>query len=313
MLQSLGNDDSDFDMKVFNKTFSQLKLYVQLVEETHLKEKLSYKRALILCRTMLKQCRLKNVNDQHVIEICETIIHPCVQKHVDKENMLIAFECIGLICVLDSDVFLSYGQIFMNILAEELEPEKDNKREKVIAIKSVVDSLIIHGIDQPQLSAFFDILTGQYLSVRNRVLRQVSIEGVCKMLFTPKLCDQNDQRRVEAILAQLLLQFFDHTYSPKNSLVTSILNEFLKNFAPFSEQRCRMLLNAFTKIVYACMRERYGLDQATLGVGKAKKAAKKAVAVAAKNKKTVMSDTDQDSEFEASFLDYASDDSMFVE
>lgn len=98
------------------------------------------------------------------------------------------------------------------------------------------------------------------MSVRNRVLRQVSIEGVCKMLFTPKLCDQNDPRRVEAILAQLLLQFFDHTYSPKNSLVTSILNEFLKNFAPYSEKRCRMLLNAFTKIVYACMRERYGLN-----------------------------------------------------
>ena len=63
MLHNLGNDDSDFDMKVFNKTFSQLQLYVQLVEETHLKEKLSYKRALILCRTLLKQCRLKNAND----------------------------------------------------------------------------------------------------------------------------------------------------------------------------------------------------------------------------------------------------------
>ena len=41
--------------------------------------------------------------------------------------------------------------------------------------------------------------------------------------------------------------------------------------------------------------------------------AKRAVTAAAKKKKMVMSDSDQDSDFEASFMDYASDDSMFVE
>ena len=229
-----------------------------------MKEKLSYKRALILCRTLLKQCRLSNVNDQNVIAICETIVHPCVLNLTDKENLLLAFECIGLICILDKSVFLNYSKIFTEILDDEIDPEKDNKREKVIAIKSVVDGLIIHGISEPQLDTFFEILTKKYLTVKDRILRQVSIEGVCKMLFTPRLCDQNDQKRIEAILAQLLLLFFDHEYSPKNSLVTSILNEFFKNFAPYSEQRCYMLLNAMTKVVYACMRERYGLDKKSM-------------------------------------------------
>lgn len=95
---------------------------------------------------------------------------------------------------------------------------------------------------------------------KDRILRQVTIEGICKMLFTPKLCDQNDPERVEAILAQLIVQYFDREYSPKNSLVTSILTEFLRNFAPFSEKRCHMLLNALTKVMYAIMREKYGLD-----------------------------------------------------
>ena len=80
------------------------------------------------------------------------------------------------------------------------------------------------------------------------------------MLFSPKLCEQNDTRRVEAVLGQLIIQQFDKQYSPKNSLVSSILSEFIKNFAPFSEQRCHMLLNALGKVVYAGLREKYGLS-----------------------------------------------------
>jgi len=306
MLHSLGTDEGDFDIDTFNKAIRQLQVYVQLVEETNLKEKLSYKRALTLCRTLLKQCRLRNVNDQHVIAICETIIHPCVMKSGDKQNLLLAFECIGLICILDKEVFINYSKIFTQILAEDLAPDKDNKREKVIAIKSVVDSLIIHGIAEPQLDTFFETLTGKYLKIKDRTLRQVSIEGVCKMLFTPKLCDENDPERVEAILAQLLLQFFDHEYSPKNSLVTSILNEFLKNFAPFSERRCHMLLNAMTKVAYACLREQYGLDK-RLDAGKKKPAAKKG-----RGRRRRRADSD-DSEFEESSFGYCSDDSLLNE
>ena len=74
----MSTEDEDFDINSFNKTFSQLKVYIQLVEETHLKERLSYKRALTLCRTLLKECRLRSINNRNMIDICETVVHPCV-------------------------------------------------------------------------------------------------------------------------------------------------------------------------------------------------------------------------------------------
>ena len=311
----MGADEDDFDMEVFNKTMKQLHIFVELVEETHLKEKLSYKRALTLCRSLLKQCRLSNVNDHNMINICETLIHPAVLKYEDKDNLLMAFECIGLICILDKDVMLNYSKIFTQILEEEISPDKDNKREKVIAIKSIVDGLILHGIEEEQFLNFFNILTDNYLKVKDRTLRQVTIEGVCKMLFTTKLCDQNDQSRVEAILAQLILQFFDTEHCPKNSLVTSILTEFLKNFAPFGEQRCHMLLNALTKVMYAVMRERYGLDSSLstsfVAANISKKARRKVLAP--KKRKRAASTSSDESAFEANDQDYASDDSNFRE
>lgn len=78
VLQSMGDEEGEFDIEAFNKMYKQIQIFVQLVEETHLKEKLCYKRALILCRSLLKQCRLANVNDQNVINICETFIYPTV-------------------------------------------------------------------------------------------------------------------------------------------------------------------------------------------------------------------------------------------
>ena len=314
----MAQDADEFDIEVFHKNFRQLRLFVQLVEETHLKEKLSYKRALTLCRTLLKQCRLANVNDASVISICETLIHPAVLHPDDKENLLLAFECIGLICILDKDVFMNYSKIFAQILHDELSPAKDNKREKVIAIKSVVDALIIHGIAEEELDEFFELVTGEYLTSRDRVLRQVAIEGACKMLFTTKLCDSNDPRRVEAILCQLILQYFDQEYTAKNSLVTSVLTEFFRNFAPFSERRCHMLLNALTKVMYAVMREKYGLEAAHNGGQK--RGGNKPKAAPAKKRKPAgwksgsgqsgASDS-EDSAFEDAALD--SDDSEFQE
>ena len=73
----------------------------------------------------------------------------------DRENILLAFECIGLICILDKEVFLNYSKIFTEILTSEASLERDNKREKVIAIKSVVDGLIIHGLSEEPFKHFF--------------------------------------------------------------------------------------------------------------------------------------------------------------
>ena len=47
------------------------------------------------------------------------MVHPCVKNLEDKENLLIAFECIGLICLLDAEVFLNYRKIFEQILDDD--------------------------------------------------------------------------------------------------------------------------------------------------------------------------------------------------
>jgi Nuclear condensing complex subunits, C-term domain len=80
-----------------------------------------------------------------LISICETLIGPAIQSK-DKDNMLLAIECIGLLCLLDKELFQNYSKIFQTILTEEIEGE-DTLREKIIALKSSVDSLIIHGIE----------------------------------------------------------------------------------------------------------------------------------------------------------------------
>jgi hypothetical protein len=45
------------------------------------------------------------------------------------------------------------------------------------------------------------MVTTDFLRIRDRILRQVAVEGVCKMMFVPKLCDENDPKKVESIIA----------------------------------------------------------------------------------------------------------------
>jgi hypothetical protein len=95
------NEDYSYDQ--LNSIMSKVRHYVALIEELNLKEKLSFKRALNLCLILLKQCRA-DVNDQNLITICETLIGPAIQSK-DKDNMLLAIECIGLLCLLDKELF----------------------------------------------------------------------------------------------------------------------------------------------------------------------------------------------------------------
>jgi len=234
-----------------------------------LKEKLCFKRALIMCHSLLKQCRITDVDDSNVISICETLIEPAI-KSVDHENTLLAIECIGLLTLLDSDVFSNYTAIFVKILTEDV--NMDNKREKVIALKSSVDGLIVHGVTEETVE-LYELITQEYLRVKDRVLRQVAVEGVCKMLFSTKLCDENDQGQIEAVLANLLMQLFDKKFNHQNSLVRSILTVFFQNFILFSQTRCEMMLNALTKVVYTILRSKYDLasnQQPKKGHGKVK-------------------------------------------
>jgi hypothetical protein len=82
--------------------------------------------------------------------------------------------------------------------------ESENARDRIIALKSAVDGLIVHGAYDDITGELFDMVTGDFMKTNDRILRQVAIEGVCKMMFVPKLCDENDQTKVEAIIAKLL-------------------------------------------------------------------------------------------------------------
>ena len=215
-----------------------------------------------------------------------------------------AIECFGLLIILDREVFISYVDTFQTFLSEE-EPLYDNLHERVVAIKSVVDGLMIHGICDEKAKGLFDTVTSKYLTIRQKVLRQVTIEGVCKMLFSPKLCDENDQEQVESILAKLIMLHFDKQYNLQNSFVRSVITITLRNFVLMSEKRCKLLLNALTKVIYSCIRAKYGVavKNKAKPVKKAKKKAK------SKPKKRLNQASDSDSEFDQSSLDDLSLDS----
>ena len=164
---------------------------------------------------------------------------------------------------------------------------------------------MIHGIYDEKTKGLFDTVTSKYLTIRQKVLRQVTIEGVCKMLFSPKLCDENDQEQVESILAKLIMLLFDKRYNLQNSFVRSVITITLRNFVLMSEKRCKLLLNALTKVIYSCIRAKYGVavENKAKPVKKAKKKAK------SKPKKRLNQASDSDSEFDQSSLDDLSLDS----
>jgi hypothetical protein len=245
---------------------SKVRHYVALIEELNLKEKLSFKRALNLCLILLKQCRA-DVNDQNLITICETLIGPAIQSK-DKDNMLLAIECIGLLCLLDKELFQNYSRIFQTILTED----SGEVREKIIALKSSVDSLIIHGIDARTTLKLQRIIVEDYLVSKDRLMRQITIEGICKMLFSRKLTQDADHNEMEFLLSQLILQWFDGRFNWQNSLVRQILNVFFKSFVLFSEQRCQLLLRALCKVIFSILFSKYDCSGATRPRGSSGKA-----------------------------------------
>lgn len=84
----------------------------------NLKEKFTVKRALILCRSLLKACRQTNENDESLLAICNNVIGPALKSN-DSENVSIALECIGLLTLLNKQIFSNYAQIFKTLLEDE--------------------------------------------------------------------------------------------------------------------------------------------------------------------------------------------------
>jgi hypothetical protein len=78
-------------------------------------------------------------------------------------------------------------------------------KNKIVALKSAVDGLIVHGICDEGTGDLFNLITTDYLQVSEPILRQVTIECVCKMLFSTKMCDEISQEVVEVILVNLMI------------------------------------------------------------------------------------------------------------
>ena len=82
--------------------------------------------------------------------------------------MLLSIECIGLLCLLDREVFLNYIPIFEQILTDDF--SSNTIKEKIIALRSSVDALIIHGMSK-DCAELYSIITEDYLVIRNKTLR----------------------------------------------------------------------------------------------------------------------------------------------
>lgn len=89
----------------------------------------------------------------------------------------------------------------------------------IIALKSSIDGLIFFGSSEetePIEQAIFQHL----IFSKNQMVRQVTIEGVCKMLFSTRLTgalkDECSQENMVAIVAHLLIQWFDKRHNRQN-------------------------------------------------------------------------------------------------
>ncbi|CDW89230.1 at hook motif family protein [Stylonychia lemnae] len=297
----------DYSIQDLNVLMRKVKGYVNLIEEINLKEKLSYKRALNMCLILLKQCRA-DVNDQNLISICDTLIAPTISSK-DKDNMILAIECIGLLCLLDKELFENYSKIFQRILVEDIMEE--NLRDKIIALKSSVDSLIIHGVNQ-KTQKLQKIIVEDYMVIKDKILRQITIEGICKMLFSRKLTLNTDNEEMEFLLSQLIIQWFDKKFNWQNSLVRQILNTFFKSFVLFSQQRCEIMLRACMKIIFSIMESKYNEIKKIKNVKK-KSANQTQIQKPKNNKKRLFEcdddDDDESEDFSVDEEDFYSDDS----
>jgi hypothetical protein len=110
------------------------------------------------------------------------------------------------------------------------------KKQTILALKASIDGLIFYGTNK-KTEQLQQMILQQYMFSSDKQLRQITIEGVCKMLFSHKITknigefkkeqqSQSDedleQQKLEhhyhlegiiSIIAHLMIQFFDKKYS----------------------------------------------------------------------------------------------------
>ena len=101
------------------EVIQKARLHHAVLEEINLKEKLTIRRALTLCLILLKQCRA-SVADKTLLEICVALIQPALSSADDEEIQMLAIESIGLLGLLDRELFANYSAVFHAILEDSL-------------------------------------------------------------------------------------------------------------------------------------------------------------------------------------------------
>lgn len=147
-------------------------------------------------------------------------------------------ECLGLLCLLDSGMFGNLQKIFQALLEDcgELVDSEESIHMKLtlIALKASIDGLIFYGPSE-QTSELERIIFQDLLFSRSQNIRQVTIEGVCKMLFSIKLTGNQLQDLKESsqdsalpdgaggendaileMISHLIIQWFDKSHNIQN-------------------------------------------------------------------------------------------------
>ena len=85
--------------------------YHQIIEECNLKIKLTNKRALSICLTLLKQCRA-NIQTDDFVAIITHLLLPALTNTTDKELQYLGIQNIGLLQLVDASLFENYSKVF---------------------------------------------------------------------------------------------------------------------------------------------------------------------------------------------------------
>ena len=170
------------------------------------------------------------------------------------ENHLLAIESIGLLGLLDKDLFNNYSRIFSAILQDSLEQDRYNTHFEddavrlkcaTIALKSSIDGLLFYRTND-RTEALRQLILDRFMFSKEKKLRQITIEGICKMLFSIQITkdvksgerqntananspmngqDKNENEEESAnegtitIISHLIIQWFDKKFNCQKSLV----------------------------------------------------------------------------------------------
>ena len=142
-----------------------------------------------------------------MIDICQRLILPALRNTDDVLSQLIGIESIGLLGLLNKELFMNYSAIFSALLEERiegfnetLEVEQGSLHETIVALKAIFDGLIMHGIDT-ETRELQDYVIANFLYCHNLPLRQIAVEGVAKLMFSIKGQDMADPQQREVSIA----------------------------------------------------------------------------------------------------------------